>query len=72
MVLHALSAVAFSPLTPSRSHAAACCPCSCRVASASAAAGVLGATALLTGVYYATPKETKDRIKRSMKRSGEG
>jgi hypothetical protein len=36
-----------------------------------AAAGVLGATALLTGVYYATPKETKDRIKRSMKKTGD-
>jgi hypothetical protein len=35
------------------------------------AAGVLGATALLTGVYYATPKETKDRIKRSMKKTGD-
>jgi hypothetical protein len=32
---------------------------------------VVGATALLTGMYYATPKETKDRIKRSMKRTGE-
>ncbi|KAF8067370.1 hypothetical protein HT031_002418 [Scenedesmus sp. PABB004] len=35
------------------------------------AAGVLAATGLLTGVYYATPKETKDRIKRSMRRAGD-
>lgn len=38
---------------------------------AAAAAGVLGATALLTGVYYATPKETKDKIKRSMRKTGD-
>jgi len=36
-----------------------------------AAAGVLAATGILTGVYYATPKETKDKIRRKMKKTGE-
>lgn len=45
--------------------------CCCAALPLPAAAGVVGATALLTGVYYATPKETKDRIKRKMKRTGE-
>lgn len=33
------------------------------------AAGVLAATGILTGVYYATPKETKDRIRRRVKKT---
>jgi hypothetical protein len=36
---------------------------------AAAAAGVLAATGILTGVYYATPKETKDRIRRRVKKT---
>jgi hypothetical protein len=36
---------------------------------ASAAAGVLAATGILTGVYYATPKETKDRIRNRVKKT---
>lgn len=39
-----------------------CCP---------AAAGVLAATGILTGVYYATPKETKDKIRRRVKKTTE-
>lgn len=34
-----------------------------------AAAGVLAASGILTGVYYATPKETKDRIRRRVKKT---
>jgi len=34
-----------------------------------AAAGVLAATGILTGVFYATPKETKDRIRRRVKKT---
>lgn len=34
-----------------------------------AAAGVLAATGILTGVYYATPKETKDKIRRRVKKT---
>jgi hypothetical protein len=36
-----------------------------------AAAGVLAATGILTGVYYATPKETKDKIRRRVKKTTE-
>lgn len=35
------------------------------------AAGIIASTALLTGVYYATPKETKDRIKNKMRKTGD-
>lgn len=51
-----------------------CCDCLCllRVSLSpccTTAAGVLAATGILTGVYYATPKETKDKIRRRVKKT---
>lgn len=48
------------PPVPPRVSVSRCC---------TTAAGVLAATGILTGVYYATPKETKDRIRRRVKKT---